>query len=392
MSDQLSGDKRDSLSRQRKLLFFCYKITCEINGKSYIGIATGSAKRRFNQHTHDARRGAKTPLHQAIRRHGISNFSIEVLAKTDNWEEICELERSFIRNYNTLAKNGHGYNLATGGQGPFGVERSQETREKLRQVTKRWLAEDPERMRLLIEAGRNQASDPAQKDVSRRGAHEAWQRPGYREKVLERVKKWAANNKDLMSRNQKKVMQRPGIREHIRQKAQTQMKDPKNRELSRQGALAQGEDESFELKMKAQMKEVGRRNWQDPSYRDRMRKACSKPVVVAGIQYPSLNQGAKALGLRPNSLLYRIKSERYPDYYYLRPTRYVVVVGVRYASVNAAAKALGITHSVCLRRLKSPDFPEYQFVEESAELGPDGYVDASSTIVKEAGRRRGSGK
>lgn len=347
--------------------FYCYKLTCLINGKCYIGIVAGSPQRRLNQHRNAARSGARTPLHQAMRKHGFENFVLEVLTEAPSSEEVCDFEREFIKKYGTLAKNGRGYNLATGGQGPFGVERDSATREKLRRITKRWLEEDPTRLERLVEAGRRQASDPRQREISRQGAREAWQRPGYREAVSQRVKAWAAKNKEAMSKNQKEVMARPGTREILSGKAKAQMRDPHNRELSRQGALRQWEDEAFRGKMGKQMQDVGRRNWKDPHYRQKMREACSKPVVAAGVRYASLNEAASALGIRPNSLIYRLKNDRYPDYYYERQRKYVMVAGVKYPSVNAAAKALDITHPICLRRIRSPDFPEYQIVDELYE-------------------------
>jgi hypothetical protein len=89
-----------------------------------------------------------------------------------------------------------------------------------------------------------------------------------------------------------------------------------------------------------------------------------------------LNDASLAIGIRPNSLIYRLKNERYPDYYYEPATKYIVVNGVKYPSVNAAAKALNISHPVCLRRIRSPDFPEYQAIDESA----DRTVEAESSL------------
>jgi hypothetical protein len=55
----------------RKRYFHCYKITCTINGKGYIGIASNGVKSRFAQHKHDANKGNDTPLHAAIRKYGV---------------------------------------------------------------------------------------------------------------------------------------------------------------------------------------------------------------------------------------------------------------------------------------------------------------------------------
>ena len=242
----------------RKQYFHCYKITCKLNGKGYIGITSNGVKRRFNHHKQDAKKGAKTPLHAAIRKYGAENFTIEEIKKATNWEDICQIEREMIIIHNTLTQNGKGYNISTGGEGPFGVKRSKATRMKLSKIVKKWMKENPNRLEFLKEVGRRQANKPGQKEISRKGAKEAWQRPGYREKVSKRVKKWARENKELMSENQKQVMVRPGARKNLVKKAKTQMKDPKNRELSKKGALKQWQNNKFKEKMTLQMKRVAK--------------------------------------------------------------------------------------------------------------------------------------
>jgi group I intron endonuclease len=348
----------------RKQLFYCYKLTCTINDKGYIGIAVGGVKRRFIQHKHDAKRGALTPLHQAMRKHGPENFVLEIIGKADSWEEICSLEQEMIAKDNTLARNGRGYNVATGGQGPYGVERSPETRQKLSRITKRWMEEDPTRIEKLKEIGRQQMQDPEQREISRQGALEAWRRSDYREVQSRRVKEWAKANRDSMIKNQREVMARPGSKENLRLKGKDQMKKPLNRELSKKGALKQWQNPSFKEKMTQQMREVGRKNWQNQEYKERMKQIGSKPIIAASKHYPSLEEAANALGVKANTICGRLKNPNFPDYYYLPLKRYVIVDGVQYPSVNAAAKAVGISNAVCLRRIYSEDFPEYQIVDD----------------------------
>jgi group I intron endonuclease len=348
---------KPNLTRTR--YFYCYKITCILNGKGYIGIASNGAKRRFNQHKHDAKKGANTPLHAAIRKYSAENFDIEVIARVTSWEEICQIEREMILAHNTLTQNGKGYNISTGGEGPFGVKRSKETRKKLSKITKQWLAVDPSRIEHLKKVGKKQATKLGQKELSRIGAKEAWQRPGYREKVSQRVKKWARENKELMSDNQKQVMARPGVRENLKKKAKAQMKDPKNRELSKNGALKQWQDKEFKEKMTLQMKRVAKQNWENPKYRAKMEKISCKPIIAGGDFYSSLEEAATALGVKANTVCTRLKNPNFKDYYYLPPQRYLLINGIQYPSINAAAKGLGISNAVCQRRLESKDFPEY---------------------------------
>lgn len=349
----------------RKRYFHCYKITCSINGKGYIGIASNGVNTRFAQHTHDAKKGASTPLHAAIRKYGVDNFTVEVLGKTTNWDEICLIEREMILVHDTLTQNGRGYNVSTGGEGPFGVKRSKETRKKLSEITKKWLAKDPDRIQNLIEAGRKQMADPDQRELSRKGAKDAWEKPGYREKVLSGRKQWAKENRDLLSEQQKRIMARPEMRENLSKKAKAQMKEPSNREISKQGALQQWQNDEFKKKMTLQMKAVSKRNWKNPDYRRRMKNISYKPIVAGGEQYPSLEAAAEALGVKANTICTRLKNENFPDYYYLPPKRYLLINGVKYSSVNGAAKMIGISNAVCKRRLESADFPEYQLIDEA---------------------------
>lgn len=346
--------------------FHCYKITCIPNKKGYVGIASNGVAARWRQHKHDATKGANTPLHSAIRKYGPKNFVLEILAETDTWEDICEIEKKMIQEHNTLTLNGLGYNVSTGGEGPYGVKRSEKTKRKLSQITKQWLSEDPARIEHLRNLAKKQMSDPKNREISREGARKMWRDPQlYKnsKKALEEY--WNTEDaQEIRRRNQKKVMSRPGMREHLRQKAIEQMKNPENREKSRRGALKQWQNKEFQEKMRVQMKRVARKNWENEEYRSKMKRLTSKPVMVKGTRYNSLEEAAAELDIRSNSLCYRLKSPNFSDYYYLPPSRYVIVNNIKYSSVNAAAKANGISHPVCLRRLKDPNFPEYQIVEE----------------------------
>jgi hypothetical protein len=286
-----------------------------------------------------------------------------------SWEKICKIESEMIIKHDTLTQNGKGYNVATGGEGPFGVIRSEETRKKLSKIVKEWFAEDPSRMQHLKEIGRRQAAKPGQKEVSRQGAKEAWQREGYREKVIDRVKKWAKENKELMSENQRKVIARPGVRENLSMKAKVQMKDPENREILRNGALKQWENKEYKEKMTHKMKYVAKRNWENPEYRSRMKSVSCKPIIANGVFYSSLEEAATELGVKLNTICGRLKNPNFLNYYYLPPQRYLLINGVQYPSINAAAKSLGISNAVCQRRLESDDFPEYILIEDQ-KLSP----------------------
>lgn len=95
-----------------------YKITNNINEKSYIGQSVNIAKRwvahkaainKKNEHTYDY------PLYRAFRKYGVDNFSFEVLEECSH-EQLDEKEKYWISYYNTLD---NGYNQTYGGDGSF---------------------------------------------------------------------------------------------------------------------------------------------------------------------------------------------------------------------------------------------------------------------------------
>ena len=91
---------------------YIYKITNKVNGKSYIGQTRKTVEERFNQHVRDAMNGHGFYIQNAIRKYGVENFSVEVLATAEDIDELNRLEEYYIRKFNTVDL---GYNLSYGG-------------------------------------------------------------------------------------------------------------------------------------------------------------------------------------------------------------------------------------------------------------------------------------
>jgi group I intron endonuclease len=99
-----------------------YKITNQVNGKSYIGQSV-NPYHRFVSHksrarNHDFR--SSQALYHAILKYGEENFKMEILEWTEDYNE---KERYYIHFYGTLSPNG--YNIAPGGEDPphkYGIE------------------------------------------------------------------------------------------------------------------------------------------------------------------------------------------------------------------------------------------------------------------------------
>lgn len=93
-----------------------YKITNQINGKSYIGQSINIDKRikeHFWKATCEKDKSFNSILHIAIRKYGAEQFIWEVLEEC-SVDIIDEREKYYIEKYNTISPNG--YNILSGGQ------------------------------------------------------------------------------------------------------------------------------------------------------------------------------------------------------------------------------------------------------------------------------------
>ena len=103
-----------------------YKITCKLNGMSYIGKTTRSLEERIAEHLRNSR---TSYIDRAIQKHGWENFTVEVLAVCKTIEELNECERKSIVEHKTKFPNG--YNLTDGGEGIPGYKAPPELSARL---------------------------------------------------------------------------------------------------------------------------------------------------------------------------------------------------------------------------------------------------------------------
>ena len=103
------------------------------SGKVYIG-KTGANpwKERWRSHKNQARRGKETYLYNAIRIHSAEDFDIVKIDETFSNEAANELEKYYIKTFQSYKRN-KGYNLTFGGDGvPMTPEIKQKMSESLR--------------------------------------------------------------------------------------------------------------------------------------------------------------------------------------------------------------------------------------------------------------------
>ena len=101
--------------------YLIYKITNNLNGKIYIG-------KHKTEDLNDGYMGSGTAIRKAIQKHGIENFSKEILFDVYgedlmNFLEEVIVDENFVNRKDT-------YNIALGGQGGV-LEQSEETKRKI---------------------------------------------------------------------------------------------------------------------------------------------------------------------------------------------------------------------------------------------------------------------
>lgn len=105
-----------------------YKITNNINSKTYIGKTTRSVQDRWYQHKKAAANGVNTILYKAIRKYGPQSFSLQVVERVED-----NLNEAEIRWIQLLSPE---YNMTGGGDGGWIND----------QTGNRWKVKDPSKM------------------------------------------------------------------------------------------------------------------------------------------------------------------------------------------------------------------------------------------------------
>ena len=93
---------------------FIYKITNNLNGKSYIGQTIQNVKERFYQHcaVKCSQAVLNMAIHKAINKYAKSNFTVLVIEEVES-VYLNDRERYWIKYYNSY---NNGYNSTKGGQ------------------------------------------------------------------------------------------------------------------------------------------------------------------------------------------------------------------------------------------------------------------------------------
>ena len=87
----------------------------------YVGFTSKSIEHRFRMHKAKARKSSYY-LYNAMRKHGIENFTIEAIYQSNHLDHTLHvMEKYFIEQYGTHYSTDGGYNMTYGGEGTMGL-------------------------------------------------------------------------------------------------------------------------------------------------------------------------------------------------------------------------------------------------------------------------------
>lgn len=107
-------------------MYYIYKITNKVNGKCYVGF-TNNPSIRWSNHKHCK---YNRPLYNSIKKHGIENFSFEILYEHEDRNHVLlEKEPFFIKLHEAYSK---GYNCTLGGENTNSLEARKKNSERMK--------------------------------------------------------------------------------------------------------------------------------------------------------------------------------------------------------------------------------------------------------------------
>ena len=112
-----------------------YCIENKLNGKKYIGLTKGEIERRYKSHRNIANgdKSKKQHIHKAMSLYGVKNFECYEIDTAENYQELCEKEKYWIKKLDT---QNNGYNETDGGEGTIGVHPTEEQKRHLSELNK----------------------------------------------------------------------------------------------------------------------------------------------------------------------------------------------------------------------------------------------------------------
>lgn len=151
-----------------------YIITNVANGKEYVGITSRGYLTRFKSHISTSKKlndkRSRYVLYNAMRKHGVNSFKVELLEQVDTYEEAKIKEKEYINKFNTYYKNNlnWGYNMTLGGDGIGTFKMTQKQKNKLRDISKKQFQDNE----FLVKFKKIMQSDEVRQKISKANSGE----------------------------------------------------------------------------------------------------------------------------------------------------------------------------------------------------------------------------
>jgi len=130
---------------------YIYKIQNKISDKCYIGETKQHYEKRWKEHIRSINTNRGCPaLKDAIKKYGLENFKFEIIIICFD-DDRFEIEKEYIKKYNSLVPNG--YNIIPGGEGGGfnGKKHTCESIKKIKESQKKFRELNPAHYELYRE-------------------------------------------------------------------------------------------------------------------------------------------------------------------------------------------------------------------------------------------------
>jgi group I intron endonuclease len=114
------------------------------NDKIYIGQTIRPLNTRIEEHILKSKKNPDLLVHKAINKYGIEKIKYEVIDYAYSFEELNELEKYYIKKFESYFDTKKGYNMTLGGEGSNGYIYTLEDRKKMSDIQKEYRKNNPE--------------------------------------------------------------------------------------------------------------------------------------------------------------------------------------------------------------------------------------------------------
>ena len=176
--------------------------------------------------------------------------------------------------------------------------------------------------------------------AARKRTLERYKDPEERKKTGNAIRQAYINNpgfREKVSKANKEYSDRPEVKEKRRLAKKEQWKDPEKRKLFIERIKKSMESPEYREKIskiskayhsrpdvKEKFAASIRKRFENPEYRRKAKERAkingakyAKKISAGGVIYSSIKEGARQMGIKDNTLSYRLNSKHFPDYFYL---------------------------------------------------------------------------